>query len=612
MRLKKERVNRKKLGNLTLIADKVNIVSPSGQAIGPRIGGGVQAPKRQYQFSYNVDQQSPSVTSGADTVTPSAPGPEPPNPVQNALGRIGSMLGNAAMAYVGQAIGNRVATEFENWMFNSSTNPNVPDDLVWTPMSQGISPGTTASSGTTYVPPPSPRTQRREQLAGAAEGRQADQYLQQAEDLMRRPRVLPPPIDTGSPTSTGTYVTASPNAHYSPSSSIPQSLTPSTPTIPNMPSPPGTSPAGSLPSMPSPPGGSPRSPDIPYMPPPPTGSIGSSPTGSSPGTATVAGETYPATSVGTPTSASSIGSLRYPGISPPSTPGSVNYPGMSPVSPPGSVNYPSPGTSPGTATYPSVGGSPVGSPEVNLASPGALVPYLRAPPGTESLQEGPRDAVYEANVAARQAYRQPATQEQMIRMVSDLNARANQSYNAGQRSFTRGEEAPWPEEILAQVTRENLPDFISSLSPADIPFLAPELIQEFFPAYTNLPMYPYAHNYPWEPEPPSPGWSIHTPSSGSPMSIDSMRRSSGSSRRMSIDSPAAGGTFRHQMATQPLTISTGGMNPMQSYQHPGAGETVPFIQGDAWIPLRRSVRLQGPQTTALERMGRRMGRRRGR
>lgn len=155
MRLKKERIKRsKKLGNLTVIADKVNIVSPNGKVGGLKMGAGVQAPRRQYQFSYNLDQGigGPSVTSPSDSVPPpeGPPPQEPANPVGNALGRIGTMLGQAAWAYAGQSLFNRAAEDVSNWMFNSQTDPNVAQITE-------LSPTLTNSSWPGIEPVPSPQ-----------------------------------------------------------------------------------------------------------------------------------------------------------------------------------------------------------------------------------------------------------------------------------------------------------------------------------------------------------------------------------------------------------------------------------------------------------------------
>lgn len=132
MRLKKERPKRKKLGNLTVITDKVNIVTPGGkplQVSGTGLGG-VRAPKRQYQFSF--DQAPGSVTGKEDVLQPPPiPLPQqpqqPPSAVTNSLGRIGRMLGDMALAYAGQALFNQAGRATENWMYNSESNANVPE-----------------------------------------------------------------------------------------------------------------------------------------------------------------------------------------------------------------------------------------------------------------------------------------------------------------------------------------------------------------------------------------------------------------------------------------------------------------------------------------------------
>ena len=200
MRLKKERVKRaKKLGNLTVIADKVNIVSPSGKVGGLKMGAGVQAPKRQYQFSYNVDQgAAPSVTSPSDSVPPpTGPPTEPENPVGNALGRIGTMLGQAAWAYAAQPILNRAGVDTYNWMFNSQTDPNVAQITELSPTDP-----TAGSPASIYT--------------------LANSELAQHEEAISRGQAIPPPINTnltGSPTDVF-YTPAAPTAGTSPTDSF--------------------------------------------------------------------------------------------------------------------------------------------------------------------------------------------------------------------------------------------------------------------------------------------------------------------------------------------------------------------------------------------------------
>jgi len=200
MRLKKERVKRvKKLGNLTVIADKVNIVSPSGKVGGLKMGAGVQAPKRQYQFSYNVDQgAAPSVTSPSDSVPPpTGPPTEPANPVGNALGRIGTMLGQAAWSYAAQPLLHRAGQDTFNWMFNSQTDPNVAQITELSPTDP-----TAGSPASIYT--------------------LANSELAQHEEAISRGQAIPPPINTnltGSPTDVF-YTPAAPTAGTSPTDSF--------------------------------------------------------------------------------------------------------------------------------------------------------------------------------------------------------------------------------------------------------------------------------------------------------------------------------------------------------------------------------------------------------
>lgn len=540
MRLRKERTKRKKLGNLTLIADKVNIVSPSGQISKLGQGGGVQAPKRQYQFSYNLDQATPSVTSPSDSVPPpTGPPTEPENPVGNALGRIGTMLGQAAWAYAAQPILNRAGVDTYNWMFNSSTNPNVANELVWTPMSQGLSPGTnSSSSGTYYDPPPTPRTQRRELLAGAAEGRRADDYLAMADEMMSRGRLLPPPIDTSvarppaaASTPSGTYLTASSIAHWSPTSSPIEGFTPGQ--SPSFPSVPGTSPPG--------------------LPPSPT--------------AAVAGVRYPAVPVGSPQSpgypsagTSPIGSVGYPSVggTSPETPGSVGYPsvGGTPPVTPGSVNYPSvggtpPGT-PGSVRYPSVSGSPVGaSPtRVNLASDAEVAAAASSP----ATQASPVNVVVEPTQIRYSADRRP-TLEEATRIIRDLNNRVEEAYARGPQSRSVPPDFyGWPPEILRRMTRDELIEVVGAMGPADIPYLSQELIDEFFPAYSGLPAFsPIPPVYsPYTNTPTSPYLPTMYAGENAPEILSS------SSADMSLDSPTSYAAYRRYSPMR--GVRPGGLN----------------------------------------------------
>lgn len=152
MRLKNEKPKRKKLGNLTVVADKVNIVTPGGkplQVSGTGLGG-VRAPKRQYQFSFD-QAPSTSVTGKEDVLQPpTIPLPQQPqaSAVTNSLGRIGRLLGEMALNYAGQALFNQAGTATENWMYNteSSANvPEVPDSLIPPTIGQTLNQGGNAA-----------------------------------------------------------------------------------------------------------------------------------------------------------------------------------------------------------------------------------------------------------------------------------------------------------------------------------------------------------------------------------------------------------------------------------------------------------------------------------
>lgn len=147
-----------KVKNLTLVADRVNIVNASGGPSKIIGGGGVQAPKRQYQFSHDVAPNI-SVTS-PESVLPPPPMNQPEAPSQipsvaNSLGRIGQMLGSAAASYASQALWNRASADFQNWMFNSSGTPNTsPTSPSWPGIEPVPSPTSPSWPGIEPVPSP--------------------------------------------------------------------------------------------------------------------------------------------------------------------------------------------------------------------------------------------------------------------------------------------------------------------------------------------------------------------------------------------------------------------------------------------------------------------------
>lgn len=233
MRLKKDRVKRKKLGNLTLIAEKVNIVTPSGGPVTIGRGGGVQAPKRQYQFSYNVDQGS--VTSKPDVVQPAGPPPEAENAVTNGLGRIGRILGDYAMSYATQALFNQATRSFENWMHNSGANPNTTNVTT-------VTPGSSNTSGTPTDPYYTPvGSEATEFFTPTSPGFPAPSTF-----TGRRPNIPPPIITQRSPDTDMTFLTpinppTTPSAPTSGRTAV-NPLTPSTPTQSSFPTPSSTGP----------------------------------------------------------------------------------------------------------------------------------------------------------------------------------------------------------------------------------------------------------------------------------------------------------------------------------------------------------------------------------
>ena len=117
--------------DIYLVADKVNIITRGGAS--PSVGyggmGGVSGGgKRQYHFGFDPAEPPASVTGPPSMVEPPAPmEPSPRDVITNSLGRIGSMLGRAALGYAGQAFLNQASSWGGSDMFNNSTTPNRVD-----------------------------------------------------------------------------------------------------------------------------------------------------------------------------------------------------------------------------------------------------------------------------------------------------------------------------------------------------------------------------------------------------------------------------------------------------------------------------------------------------
>lgn len=142
MKLKVQSGKKKGRGKEVIImANKVSIVGPGGisRNIGFGTMGGVRAPKRQYQFSY--DRPTMSVTSPQNDAgaPPEVATPAEQNLIANSLGRLGRILGAEALNYARQGGFRRMYDAWQNSTFNNSANPNQADATTMTEAPAGVS-----------------------------------------------------------------------------------------------------------------------------------------------------------------------------------------------------------------------------------------------------------------------------------------------------------------------------------------------------------------------------------------------------------------------------------------------------------------------------------------